>query len=103
LDSRDTVDTVLPMVRLGQLEQSEGCNKRLRCSSPPPSPEEPPLRLVSPDLPTAVLRCVRSSCHSSKRVSFSAEPPTLVYPASVTPDEPCIETNATTNQGSSAS
>ena len=50
--------------------------KRLRCSSPPLSPEEP-LRLVSPDLPTL----------SPRRVHFSEEPPTLYYPALVTPEE----------------
>jgi pSer/pThr/pTyr-binding forkhead associated (FHA) protein len=49
---------------------------RLRCSSPPLSPEEP-LRLVSPDLPCMTVK---------RRVTFSADPPQLFYPAMVTPE-----------------
>lgn len=55
----------------------EPCSKKMRCSSPPLSPEEP-LRLVSPDL---------SSGPKLRRVSFSVEPPAAFYPASVTPEE----------------
>lgn len=55
----------------------EPCAKRMRCSSPPLSPEEP-LRLVSPDIPSAT---------KHRRVSFSAEPPVAFYPALVTPGE----------------
>ena len=55
----------------------EPCSKRMRCSSPPLSPEEP-LRLVSPDLPSAT---------KHRRVSFSSEPPATVYPVLVTPEE----------------
>jgi pSer/pThr/pTyr-binding forkhead associated (FHA) protein len=47
--------------------------KRARCSSPPLSPEEP-LRLVSPDFP------------AKRRVTFSADPPQLFFPAMVTPE-----------------
>jgi pSer/pThr/pTyr-binding forkhead associated (FHA) protein len=100
LDSRDTLDTA---PSLEENDEPIGNGKRLRCSSPPPSPEEPPLRLVSPDLPQSVVRCVDSAdCHDhhhhrSKRVSFSEEPPTLFYPASVTPDEPlAVECRGTT-------
>ena len=87
VDSRATLDTA---PSLEENDELIGNGKRIRCSSPPPSPEEPPLRLVSPDLPQTVVRCVEADdCHHrSKRVSFSAEPPTLFYPASVTPDEP---------------
>lgn len=57
--------------------------KRMRCSSPPLSPEVP-LRLVSPDY---------SSARQSKprRVTFSLEPPQAFYASSVTPDEPSSE------------
>lgn len=55
----------------------EPCTKRMRCLSPPLSPEEP-LRLVSPDAPPA-------SKH--RRVSFSPEPPMAFYPSLVTPEE----------------
>lgn len=55
----------------------EPCSKRMRCSSPPPSPEEP-LRLVSPDL---------ASSAKLRRVTFSAQPPISFYPALVTPEE----------------
>ena len=62
-----------------ELNQPSCAGKRLRyCASPPPSPEEPPLRLVSPDLPPAMI---------AKRVTFSSEPPRLFYPALVTPEE----------------
>ena len=67
LDSRDTMD-------------EEPCGKRLRCSSPPLSPQEP-IRLVSPDLPSIATKQARP------RVSFSKEPPQLFYPALVTPEE----------------
>ena len=51
--------------------------KRPRCSSPPLSPQEQPLRLVSPDLNQPGKR---------RRVSFSNDPPTAFYPALVSPD-----------------
>jgi pSer/pThr/pTyr-binding forkhead associated (FHA) protein len=50
--------------------------KRVRCSSPPLSPEEP-LRLVSPDMPTMT---------ATRRVTFSNDPPQLFFPAMVTPE-----------------
>lgn len=53
----------------------EPCFKRQRCSSPPPSPQEP-LRLVSPSSPLAL---------SKRRVSFS-DSNTHFYPCTVTPD-----------------
>jgi len=69
LSSRDTLDC----------DEVEPEFKRVRCSSPPPSPEEPPIRLVSPDL---------SACSSKpRRVHFSLEPPQAFYPVAVTPDE----------------
>jgi hypothetical protein len=61
------------------LELLEPCCKRIRCSSPPLSPEAP-LRLVSPDLPTL-------TASKPRRVTFSAEPPKTFYPATVTPEE----------------
>ena len=69
LSSRDTLDC----------DEVEPEFKRVRCSSPPPSPEEPPIRLVSPDL---------SACSSKpRRVHFSLEPPQAFYPVAVTPEE----------------
>lgn len=53
--------------------------KRIRCSSPPVSPESP-LRLVSPDLPSIL-------ASKPRRVTFSIEPPQLFYPVTITPDE----------------
>lgn len=55
----------------------EPCYKRIRCSSPPPSPEVP-MRLVSPDLP-----CITGR---KRRVHFSPDPPQISFPASVTPE-----------------
>ena len=55
----------------------EPCLKRMRCSSPPLSPEEP-IRLVSPDIPSSA---------KHRRVSFSADPPAAFYPALVTPED----------------
>jgi len=48
--------------------------KRVRCTSPPMSPESGPFRLVSPDL-------------VKRHVRFSADPPQLFYPALVTPED----------------
>lgn len=56
----------------------EPCTKRMRCTSPPLSPQAPLLRLVSPSSPPA-------SKH--RRVSFSQVAPQLFYPAAVTPEE----------------
>jgi hypothetical protein len=63
-------------------ECEDSC-KRLRCSSPPLSPEEP-LRLVSPDM----------NCQPNKRrrVSFSSDPPIAFYPSLVSPDLSSSET-----------
>lgn len=58
------------------LDEEEPPEKRMRCSSPPLSPEAP-LRLVSPDF----------SPPCTRRVHFSTEPPQTFYPALVTPDE----------------
>lgn len=57
-------------------------SKRMRCSSPPLSPEHQTIRLVSPDL-----------CHPNKRrrVSFSSDPPTAFYPNLISPDLSCDE------------
>ena len=65
LDTRVTLDEENPV-------------KRRRCTSPPLSPEAPPLRLVSPDL---------TAMTETRRVTFSKDPPQLFYPALVTPDE----------------
>lgn len=54
----------------------EPCVKRMRCSSPPLSPEEP-IRLVSPD---------SQYSGAKRRVTFSSDPPSTFYPALVTPD-----------------
>jgi pSer/pThr/pTyr-binding forkhead associated (FHA) protein len=50
-----------------------------RCSSPPLSPEQSPMRLVSPD----------SDCQQPskrRRVTFSQDPPEACYPTLVSPD-----------------
>jgi hypothetical protein len=71
--SFDSIETV----------DSEDSCKRMRCSSPFLSPEEP-LRLVSPDM----------NCQPSKRrsVSFSSDPPCSFYPSLVSPDISSDET-----------
>lgn len=51
--------------------------KRSRCSSPPLSPQQFSLRLVSPDLQPG---------HKRRRVSFSSAPPKAFYPNLVSPD-----------------
>jgi FHA domain len=56
--------------------------KRMRCSSPPLSPEAP-LRLVSPDLPAMI---------KPRRVSFAIDD-TFFYPPTISPDESCEEDN----------
>jgi len=56
----------------------EPCPKRMRCTSPPLSPQEPPQRLVSPSSPLGP---------NHRRVSFSNCAPQAFYPASVTPEE----------------
>jgi len=61
------------------LDEEEPSGKRMRCSSPPLSPEQP-LRLVSPDLPSMI-------ASKPRRVHFSKDPPQLFYPALVTPEE----------------
>lgn len=65
--SFDSVETV----------DSDFENKRMRCSSPPLSPEQDLVRLVSPD-----------TAHPTKRrrVSFSSEPPKAFYPNLISPD-----------------
>ena len=52
-------------------------NKRLRCSSPPLSPEHHIVRLVSPDT---------AQPNKRRRVSFSNEPPKAFYPNLISPD-----------------
>jgi hypothetical protein len=69
--SFDSVDSNITDVTL-----DEPSMKRVRCSSPPLSPEEP-LRLVSPDMPSMTMK---------RRVTFSADPPQLFFPAMVTPE-----------------
>jgi hypothetical protein len=61
------------------LDEDEPSGKRMRCSSPPASPDEP-LRLVSPDLPSIF-------ASKPRRVRFSSEPPQMFYPALVTPED----------------
>lgn len=56
----------------------EPCLKRMRCSSPPLSPQEPLPRLVSPSSPPGT---------KHRRVSFSSCPAQAFYPAAVTPEE----------------
>ncbi len=57
-------------------------NKRMRCASPPLSPEKHPIRLVSPDL---------SHPNKRRRVSFSSDPPMAFYPNLISPDLSCDE------------
>jgi hypothetical protein len=52
--------------------------KRMRCSSPPLSPEREPPCLVSPDL--------SGQPKKRRRVSFSDEPPRACYPGLISPD-----------------
>ena len=54
----------------------EDCCKRMRCSSPPLSPEQAPMRLVSPEF----------SPSKRRRVTFSEDPPRNFYPTLVSPD-----------------
>lgn len=63
--SFDSLDESLPSFTEG-CDAAEPCSKRLRCSSPP-LVESPPLRLVSPELPVSIKKCV----------SFSTAPPQL--------------------------
>jgi len=76
LSSKRSFDSIETM-------ESENSCKRMRCSSPFLSPEEP-LRLVSPDM----------NCHPTKRrsVSFSSDPPSSFYPSLVSPDISSDET-----------
>jgi len=53
----------------------EPCAKRMRCSSPPLSPEKP-MRLVSPDILSISLK---------RRVTFSKDPPFLFHDAFLSP------------------
>lgn len=62
----------------GAVTFDEPCTKRMRCTSPPLSPQEPPQRLVSPSSPPG---------GKHRRVSFSTRAPQAFYPASVTPEE----------------
>jgi hypothetical protein len=55
--------------------------KRMRCLSPPLSPEQEPVRLVSPDM----------GLPSKRRVTFSEEPPSAFLPSLVSPDLSCDE------------
>lgn len=52
--------------------------KRSRCSSPPLSPQQLPMRLVSPDF--------QQPGQKRRRVSFSSAPPKSFYPNLVSPD-----------------
>mmetsp|Transcript_4081 Transcript_4081/g.11825 ORF Transcript_4081/g.11825 Transcript_4081/m.11825 type:complete len:347 (-) Transcript_4081:91-1131(-) len=52
-------------------------NKRMRCSSPPLSPERQLVRLVSPE---------SSQPNKRRRVSFSSDPPKAFYPNLISPD-----------------
>jgi len=76
----DTVRTSLLQVSKRRLIENdhleEPHQKRMRCLSPPLSPEAP-LRLVSPDL---------SYYFRQRKVTFSSHLPTAFYPALVTPD-----------------
>lgn len=67
-----------------ECEYEEDCCKRLRCMSPPLSPEQSPVRLVSPD-------CLPPS--KRRRVSFSEDPPRAFYPTLVSPDVSSDETD----------
>jgi hypothetical protein len=65
--SFDSVETV----------ESDYENKRMRCSSPPMSPQPQIVRLVSPEL---------GQDFKKRRVSFSSEPPKAFYPNLISPD-----------------
>lgn len=66
-------------------ESVQAACKRMRCSSPPLSPEALPLvRLVSPDLATI-------TASKPRRVHFSTDGPQNFYPSLVTPEEMSAE------------
>lgn len=56
--------------------EDDHCKRR--CSSPPLSPQQAPVRLVSPDF--------SNQPHKRRRVSFSSAPPKAFYPNLVSPD-----------------
>ncbi|EEC46089.1 predicted protein [Phaeodactylum tricornutum CCAP 1055/1] len=62
------------------LDEEEPSVKRLRCTSPPPSPDSPLLRLISPDMPSMLVS-------KPRRVHFSTAKPLVFFPALVTPGE----------------
>lgn len=64
-------DSVFPSITILD-DETEHIGKRMRCSSPPLSPESP-IRLVSPDL-----FAVQAS--KPRRVSFSPDPPVEYFP-----------------------
>jgi hypothetical protein len=66
--SFDSMDTV---------ESEDYDCKRMRCLSPPLSPEQEPVRLVSPDMGLPSKR---------RRVTFSEDLPRAFYPSLVSPD-----------------
>lgn len=80
--AKDSLITLLTSKRsfdsMETVESEDYESKRMRCSSPPLSPEREPPRLVSPDM----------SGQPSKRlrVSFSNDPPRAFYPALISPD-----------------
>jgi hypothetical protein len=75
-------DSLVSTVTLDD-EEEPAC-KRVRCSSPPLSPEAPPVRLVSPDLATI-------TASKPRRVHFSTDSPQNFFPSLVTPEEMSAE------------
>lgn len=60
------------------METVEADLEDMRCSSPPLSPAQAPVRLVSPD--------TLGQPNKRRRVSFSSEPPKAFYPNLISPD-----------------
>jgi FHA domain len=79
-------DSLVSTVTLDEEEEPPlSCNKRMRCSSPPLSPESlSPVRLVSPDLATI-------AASKPRHVHFSTDGPQNFYPSLVTPEEMSAE------------
>lgn len=59
------------------VETAESDFESNRCTSPPLSPEQQPIRLVSPDI---------GQPRKRRRVHFSSEPPRAFYPNLISPD-----------------
>jgi hypothetical protein len=76
LSSKRSFDSVETFV--DDDDEAAALVKRERCTSPLLMIEEPPFRLVTPDM--------NSQPNKRRRVTFSDDPPSAVYPSLVSPD-----------------